>query len=162
MVLREFYLLLTGNPLQNSIDELWDLLKFSDSDTFESKEASVECFVKLTDAKQLIDLHTFIKPYLLWKLKYDTENSLPPKEEKTLEFDLTTIQKTYYKEIYENNISFLFKCAKPGNSPSLMNVMMELRKCCNQLFHVCRAEERILAYTVASVPHKSVQEKSDI
>ena len=39
LVPREFYLLLTGNQLQNSTEELWDPLKFSDYDTFESYEA---------------------------------------------------------------------------------------------------------------------------
>ena len=62
------------------------------------------------------------------------EKSLPPKEETIPEVDLTPIQNTYYKTIYENNNSFLFKGDDPGNFTSLMNVIMELRKCCNQLF----------------------------
>ena len=90
------------------------------------------------------------------------EKSLLPKEETILEVALTPIQKTYYKAIYEKNTSFLFKGAKPGNAPSLMNSMMELRKCCNQLFLVRGAEERILSDTSASGPHKSEQEKSAI
>ena len=90
------------------------------------------------------------------------EKSLPPNEETILEVDLTPIQKTYYKSIYEKKNSFLFKGDKPGNAPSLMNVVMELRKCCNQLFPIRGAEERILSDAAASGPHKSVQEKSSI
>ena len=45
---------------------------------------------------------------------------------------------------------------------SLMNVMMEIRKCCNQLFLIRGAEERILAYAAASGPHKSEQDKPAI
>ena len=81
------------------------------------------------------------------------ENSLPPKVETILEVALTKIQKTYYKVIYEKNTSFLFKDAKPGNAPILMNFMMDMRKCCNQLFLDCIAEERILADAAASGPH---------
>jgi SNF2 family DNA or RNA helicase len=88
------------------------------------------------------------------------EKSLPPKEETILEVSLTPIQKTYYKAIYERNTSFLFKGAKPSNSPSLMNVMMELRKCCNHPYLVKGAEERILADAAAKLNDAST-EKSD-
>ena len=66
-------------------------------------------------------------------MKEDVGKYLPPKEEKILEVDLTPIQKTYYKAIYEKKTSLLFKGTKPGNDPSLMDVIMELIKCCNQL-----------------------------
>ena len=90
------------------------------------------------------------------------EEYVTPKEETILEDAPTLIQNTYYKAIYENNNSFLFKGAKPGNAPSLINVMMEIRKCCNQLFLIRGAEERILADAAASGPHKSVKKQSDI
>lgn len=38
----------------------------------------------------------------------------------------------------------MFKGARSSNAPSLMNVMMELRKCCNHPFLIKGAEERIL------------------
>ena len=56
-----FCLLLTGTPLQNYTEELWALLKISDSDKFESKEALVQIFWKLTNTKQLSELHTVLK-----------------------------------------------------------------------------------------------------
>ena len=90
------------------------------------------------------------------------EKCLPSKEETILEIDPTPIQKAYYKAIYEKNTSVLFKGDKPGKSPSLINVMMELRKCCNPLSLIRGAEESILDDATTSGPHKSVQEKSDI
>ena len=72
-----------------------------------------------------------LRPYLLRRVKEDVEKALPPKEETILEVTLTPIQKSFYKAIYEKNTSFLYKGAKANNAPSLMNVMMELRKCCN-------------------------------
>ena len=65
LVLREFCLLLTKTPLQNCTEELWALLIFSDSDTFESKESLVEKFGQLTDANQIRDLYTLLRLYLL-------------------------------------------------------------------------------------------------
>ncbi len=128
---REFCLLLTGTPLQNSTEELWALLHFCDPVSFASKDDFTAKFGQLTDADQVSNLHTVLRPYLLRRVKEDVEKSLPPKEETILEVSLTPIQKTFYKAIYEKNTSFLIKGTKPSNAPSLMNVMMELRKCCN-------------------------------
>lgn len=141
---RDFCLLLTGTPLQNSTEELWSLLNFSDSITFSSKDIFVEKFGQLSDSNQVSELHSVLKPYLLRRVKEDVEKSLPPKEETILEVTLTPIQKTYYKAIYERNTSFLFKGTQGNNAPSLMNVMMELRKCCNHPFLIKGAEERIM------------------
>ena len=133
---RDFCLLLTGTPLQNSTEELWALLHFCDPTTFGSREEFTNKFGQLQDADQVANLHTVLRPYLLRRVKEDVEKALPPKEETILEVTLTPIQKQFYKAIYEKNTSFLFKGSKPSNAPSLMNVMMELRKCCNVRSHV--------------------------
>jgi len=146
---RDFCLLLTGTPLQNSTEELWSLLNFSDKVAFASKEQFVSKFGQLSDSKQVSELHQVLRPYLLRRVKEDVEKSLPPKVETILEVSLTPIQKTYYKAIYEKNTSFLFKGSKPSNAPSLMNIMMELRKCCNHPFLIKGAEERIMAEAAA-------------
>ena len=142
---REFCLLLTGTPLANATEELWALLHFADREAFANKEDFLDKFGQLKDAQQVNELHSLLKPYLLRRVKEDVEKSLPPKEETILEVSLTPIQKKYYKAIYERNTAFLYKGAKPSNAPSLMNVMMELRKCCNHPYLVRGAEERILA-----------------
>jgi SNF2 family DNA or RNA helicase len=141
---RDYCVLLTGTPLANATEELWALLNFADRDAFDSKDDFLEKFGQLTDADQVNELHSVLKPYLLRRVKEDVEKALPPKEETILEVSLTPIQKKYYKAIYERNTAFLYKGAKPNNSPSLMNVTMELRKCCNHPFLVAGAEERIL------------------
>lgn len=128
---RDWCLLLTGTPLQNSTEELWALLHFCDPDSFGSREEFTNKFGQLQDADQVANLHTVLRPYLLRRVKEDVEKALPPKEETILEVTLTPIQKQFYKAIYEKNTAFLFKGSKPSNAPSLMNVMMELRKCCN-------------------------------
>ena len=96
-------------------------------------------------------MHTVLRPYLLRRVKEDVEKSLPPKEETILEVTLTPIQKAYYKAIYEKNTAFLFKGSKPSNAPSLMNVMMELRKCCNHPFLIKGAEERIMTDSLSKI-----------
>jgi len=124
--------------------ELWALLNFSDPGTFDSKDDFVDQFGQLESAKQVSQLHNVLRPYLLRRVKEDVEKALPPKEETILEVTLTPIQKQFYKAIYERNTSFLYKGSKPSNAPSLMNVMMELRKCCNHPFLIKGAEDRII------------------
>ena len=67
-----------------------------------------------------------------------------PKEETIIEVELTNIQKKYYRAIIERNFDFLSKGASSGNVPSLMNTMMELRKCCNHPFLIKGAEDKIM------------------
>ena len=141
---RDYCLLLTGTPLANATEELWALLKFANKSVFDSKDEFLEKFGQLTDSGQVDQLHAVLKPYLLRRVKEDVEKSMPPKTETILEVSLTPSQKKFYKAIYERNTTFLFKGAKPKNSPSLMNVMMELRKCCNHPFLIRGAEDKLL------------------
>ena len=141
---RDHCVLLTGTPIANATEELWALLNFANPQIFYDRDDFLAKFGEMTDAQQVNELHALLKPYLLRRVKEDVEKSLPNKEETILEVSLTPIQKTFYKAIYERNTSFLFKGAKSNNAPSLMNVMMELRKCCNHPFLIKGAEERIL------------------
>ena len=141
---RDYCILLTGTPLANATEELWALLKFANRSIFDSKEEFLDKFGQLTDSGQVDQLHAVLKPYLLRRVKEDVEKSMPPKTETILEVSLTPSQKKFYKAIYERNTTFLFKGAKPKNSPSLMNVMMELRKCCNHPFLIRGAEDKLL------------------
>ncbi|EGZ22731.1 hypothetical protein PHYSODRAFT_388148, partial [Phytophthora sojae] len=138
----ENMLLLTGTPLQNNVEELWVLLNFLDDKKFNSKEDFLESFGELTDSAQVERLHSELKPYLLRRMKEDVEKSLAPKEETIIEVELTVLQKQYYRAIYEKNTEFLSRGGKKGDTPSLMNVLMELRKCCNHPFLVKGVEER--------------------
>jgi chromodomain-helicase-DNA-binding protein 7 len=126
------------------IQELWALLNFADSSKFGNLEDFMKKFGDLKDVKQVAKLHETLKPYLLRRIKEDVLKSLPPKEEIIVEVALTSIQKRFYRAIYERNTSFLYKGLKASNQPSLMNVMMELRKCCNHPYLVKGVEERVL------------------
>lgn len=56
--------------------------------------------------------------------------------------ELTALQKQYYRAIFERNHAFLYnKAGSRGLLPKLMNIQMELRKCCNHPFLVEGVEE---------------------
>ena len=64
---------------------------------------------------------------------------IPPKMETIIDVELTTLQKQYYRAIFEHNHGFLMQNLK-GSLPKLMNIQMELRKCCNHPFLITGVE----------------------
>ncbi|XP_063679146.1 chromodomain-helicase-DNA-binding protein 1-like isoform X2 [Bolinopsis microptera] len=130
--LRTFHrLLITGTPLQNSLKELWALLHFimpTNYPSFEEFE-SIHGEMSEMNGESLSKIHKELEPYLLRRVKKDVEKSLPGKTEQILRVDMTVKQKQYYRWILTRNFSALSK--EKGSNQSLMNIMMELKKCCN-------------------------------
>lgn len=67
---------------------------------------------------------------MLRRVKKDVEKSLPAKVEQILRVDMTTQQKQFYKWILTKNYEELSKGVK-GSINGFVNVVMELKKCCN-------------------------------
>uniref|UniRef100_A0A8C5JME6 Chromodomain helicase DNA binding protein 7 n=1 Tax=Junco hyemalis TaxID=40217 RepID=A0A8C5JME6_JUNHY len=140
----EHKVLLTGTPLQNTVEELFSLLHFLEPGRFPSETTFMQEFGDLKTEEQVQKLQAILKPMMLRRLKEDVEKNLAPKEETIIEVELTNIQKKYYRAILEKNFTFLSKGGGQANVPNLLNTMMELRKCCNHPYLINGAEEKIL------------------
>jgi len=142
----QYRLLLTGTPLQNNLHELWALLNFLLPDVFSSSEQFDEWFnldVDDTEAKQRIisQLHKILRPFMLRRLKVDVEKSLPPKTETVIFAGLTSIQKDLYKKILLRDIATI-NGGNSGSHSAILNIVMQLRKCCNHPYLFPGIEDR--------------------
>ena len=135
--------LMTGTPLQNNTAELWSLLNFIEPAKFPDAETFSKRYGSITTQEQVESLQRRIAPHVLRRVKEDVAKDIPPKEETIIDVELTTIQKQYYRAIFEKNHGYLMQTTK-GSLPKLMNIQMELRKCCNHPFMIAGVEEKEL------------------
>lgn len=145
-------LLLTGTPLQNNLHELWALLNFLLPDVFASSEQFDEWFnldVGDAEVKQRLisQLHKLLRPFMLRRLKADVEKSLPPKTETILFTGMSAVQKQLYKQILMRDIDTINTAATSNSQQTrtaILNIVMQLRKCCNHPYLFPGQEDRAL------------------
>ncbi|CAK8686193.1 SWI/SNF-related matrix-associated actin-dependent regulator of chromatin subfamily A member 5-like [Clavelina lepadiformis] len=125
-------LLLTGTPLQNNLHELWALLNFLLPDVFNSSEDFDSWFNanNLEDQQLVTRLHSVLRPFLLRRLKSDVERSLLPKKETKIYTGLSKMQREWYTKILVKDIDIINAAGKTDRV-RLLNILMQLRKCCN-------------------------------
>lgn len=139
-------LLLTGTPIQNSMQELWALLHFIMPSLFDSHEEFSEWFSKDIESHaenkgtlnehQLKRLHMILKPFMLRRIKKNVQNELGDKIELEVSCELTARQRALYRGLKEKiSIAELLEKASSLNDTdsvdSLMNLVMQFRKVCN-------------------------------
>ncbi|KAI5952612.1 ISW2 [Candida jiufengensis] len=149
-IIRLFYsrnrLLITGTPLQNNLHELWALLNFLLPDVFGDSEQFDETFdqqqnnnSELSEKqkqeqqdKVIQELHQLLSPFLLRRVKADVEKSLLPKIETNIYTGMTDMQYEWYKKLLEKDIDAVNGVVgKREGKTRLLNIVMQLRKCCN-------------------------------
>nr|ODN79245.1 hypothetical protein L203_06050 [Cryptococcus depauperatus CBS 7841] len=144
-------LLLTGTPIQNSMQELWALLHFIMPQLFDSHEEFAEWFSKDIESssggvtgslkpEQLKRLHMILKPFMLRRVKKHVQKELGDKIEIDLLVDLSNRQRSIYKALRQCvSISDLLATSNdsrdqndpPKSMRSLVNIVMQFRKVCN-------------------------------
>lgn len=136
-------LLLTGTPIQNSMQELWALLHFIMPSLFDSHDEFSDWFSKDIEShaqsntqlneQQLKRLHVILKPFMLRRVKKNVQSELGDKVEIDIFCDLTNRQKKYYQMLKSqiSLVDLLSNNNNDENSQSLMNLVMQFRKVCN-------------------------------
>ena len=126
-----YRLLITGTPLQNNLHELWALLNFLLPDVFSSAEKFDEWFQIDSESQKdeaVLQLHKLLRPFLLRRVKAEVEKGLPPKKETILKIGMSEMQLKWYKQLMQKDIDAINGA---GERSRLLNIVMQLRKCCN-------------------------------
>ncbi|XP_042483479.1 protein CHROMATIN REMODELING 4-like [Macadamia integrifolia] len=123
--------LLTGTPLQNNLGEMYNLLNFLQPTSFPSLSSFEERFNDLTTAEKVEELKKLVAPHMLRRLKKDAMQNIPPKTERMVPVELSSIQAEYYRAMLTKNYQILRNIGKGVAQKSMLNIVMQLRKVCN-------------------------------
>ena len=152
-------LLLTGTPIQNSMQELWALLHFIMPGLFDSHDEFSEWFSKDIeshaekstglDQHQLQRLHIILKPFMLRRIKRDVEHELGEKIELEVKCGLSAKQRAMYHGLREKLPINIVKTDLDG----LMNLVMQFRKVCNhpELFERNEVESPFVMHSLGAI-----------
>jgi SNF2 family DNA or RNA helicase len=75
-----------------------------------------------------------LRPFLLRRIKADVEKSLLPKKEINLYVGMSAMQRKWYQKLLEKDIDAVNGAGglnKREGKTRLLNIVMQLRKCCN-------------------------------
>ena len=136
----KYKVLLTGTPLQNNLEELFHLLNFLRPQDFNDLNGFLREFSDLSKDDQVKKLHDLLGPHLLRRLKADVLKSMPSKTELIVRIDMSAIQRKYYKLVLTKNYEAL-QSRQGGGHQSLLNIVMQLKKCCNHPYLLQAAQE---------------------
>lgn len=96
-------LVLTGTPIENSVQELWSQLAFINPGLVGSLQSFTERFVtpieKNKDVHKMLQLKAIIKPFVLRRTKGQVATELPPKIEQVIYCNMTEEQADAYETV---------------------------------------------------------------
>lgn len=105
LVKAQHRMILSGTPIENSLDELWSLFDYLMPGFLGSYERFVEKYVRLSGEEQTKNLQYLRKkvaPFILRRMKADVLDDLPPVSENVYHCQLTDVQRDLYKSYAES------------------------------------------------------------
>lgn len=112
MIQAEHRLILSGTPIENSLDEMWSLFDFLMPGFLSSYDRFVEKYIRVSGAelsKNLEYLRKKVAPFILRRMKTDVLDDLPPVSEIVYHCQLTDVQQDLYRSYAESARNELVK-----------------------------------------------------
>ncbi len=112
MIVAEHRLILSGTPIENSLDEMWSLFDFLMPGFLSSYDRFVEKYIRVSGAelsKNLEYLRKKVAPFILRRMKADVLDDLPPVSEIVYHCQLTDVQQDLYRSYAESARNELVK-----------------------------------------------------
>ncbi|MGH2638521.1 MAG: SNF2-related protein, partial [Rhabdochlamydiaceae bacterium] len=105
MISAEHRLILSGTPIENSLDEMWSLFDFLMPDFLSSYDRFVEKYIRVSGdelTKNLEYLRKKVAPFILRRMKSDVLHDLPPISEIVYHCQLSDMQQQLYRSYAES------------------------------------------------------------
>jgi len=132
-------LVLTGTPLENSLEELWSIMDFLMPGYFGSNQSFQRRYLhpimKEGSQGRLLELKARVAPFILRRRKQEVLTELPDKIEHIYPVEMTRLQRDTYRLVLEQvRGSVMDSVERQGFNRSRINILaalMRLRQICN-------------------------------
>lgn len=149
MIKSDHRLILSGTPIENSLDELWSLFDFLMPGFLSSYERFTEKYIRVQgdeQTKNLQYLRKKVAPFVMRRMKADVLKDLPPVDEIVYHTQLSDAQNELYRSYAESALGELKKLVeRDGFDKCQIHVLATLTRlkqiCCHPAIFAKEAPE---------------------
>ncbi len=127
-----FRVALSGTPIENRLEELWSVFRFTHPGLLGSRSGFMKRFVRpINDgnAEATQRLKGLIKPFLLRRMKREVAQDLPPRTDVTLTVELDERERELYEAIYAAKHKEVLDALEAGGSVmAALEALLRLRQ----------------------------------
>ncbi|EAY03294.1 SNF2 family N-terminal domain containing protein [Trichomonas vaginalis G3] len=134
-------IILTGTPVQNTLQELWTLLNFVSPQDFEEDPDFLQGDIESLAPEKLQELRSKIRPLLLRRTLAEAERTIAPKDEKIAFVSLTNIQRELIRLIQLHSMWRLKGIQIDESTVDTSHESASMQKVCCHPFLIEGAEE---------------------